>query len=379
MKDNNSKQKSEKKSSKKSYKKKYFKVLGISMLIVCILYGSGFALAFYEYDTSSNYDVNKQVKEWSAANKDGETSESNNSQDKVPTKVRTNFLLVGRDKIAGLTDTIIVGTFNALSGDISLVSVPRDLYTVLERDKIKELNKIGRNPPSYFKLNSLFNYVGGSKDTQVGIKYLKEEVSEIIGEDFNIDYYFMIDTAGFREVVDAIGGIDFDVPAGGLYYSDPGQDLYINLKGGMQHLNGRQAEGLVRFRKGYATQDLKRMEIQQEFLKVFMQTVLSSKELSSNLEGLIKTLMQYVETDFTLGDLMDNYMGTLSEISSGELKLNFKSATLPCEGGMIDGAYYFQLNEDEAKEVIDEYIFGIVDSSETETTSEETTSEKTKK
>ena len=89
--------------------------------------------------------------------------------------------------------------------------------------------------------------------------------------------------------------------------------------------------------------------------------------------------MQYVETDFTLGDLMDNYMGTLSEISSGELKLNFKSATLPCEGGMIDGAYYFQLNEDEAKEVIDEYIFGIVDSSETETTSEETTSEKTKK
>ncbi len=379
MKDNNSKQKSEKKSSKKSYKKKYFKVLGISMLIVCILYGSGFALAFYEYDTSSNYDVNKQVKEWSAANKDGETSESDNTQDKVPTKVRTNFLLVGRDKIAGLTDTIIVGTFNALSGDISLVSVPRDLYTVLERDKIKELNKIGRNPPSYFKLNSLFNYVGGSKDTQVGIKYLKEEVSEIIGEDFNIDYYFMIDTAGFREVVDAIGGIDFDVPAGGLYYSDPGQDLYINLKGGMQHLNGRQAEGLVRFRKGYATQDLKRMEIQQEFLKVFMQTVLSSKELSSNLEGLIKTLMQYVETDFTLGDLMDNYMGTLSEISSGELKLNFKSATLPCEGGMIDGAYYFQLNEDEAKEVIDEYIFGIVDNSETETTSEGTTSEKTKK
>ena len=172
----------------------------------------------------------------------------------------------------------------------------------------------------------------------------------------------MIDTAGFREVVDAIGGIDFDVPKR-LYYNDPGQNLYIDLYPGMQHLNGKQAEGLVRYRKGYADQDITRMKTQQEFLKVFLETVLSKENLRNNLSSLANSFMQYVETDITVGDI-SKYINIASSIDTSKVK----SSVLPSEGGMIDGAYYFEIDEEEAKKVIDEYFFDI---------SEEQTSEMT--
>ncbi len=347
-----------KNSNQKRLLKKYFAVLGSIMGIFILLFGSG--VLIYQINVEPAYVASNQIKDWDRLEKVEEQEEEEEGIFSAP--ARTNFLLIGRDKIAGLTDTIMVGSFVSATGEISLVSVPRDLYTVLERDKIKALNDIGRNPPSYFKLNSLYNYVGEEN----GLQYLKDEVSDVLG--IKIDYYAMVDTAGFRSVVDTIGGIDFEVPEGGLYYSDPGQDLYINLKGGMQHLNGKQAEGLVRFRKGYATQDIKRMEIQREFIKVFMKKVLSTENLSKNLRGLASDFMKYVETDFTLVDIT-KYLSCISKIDAD----NIKSYMLPCEGKMVDGAYYFVLQKEEAKEIIDECFFGIEPVG--EETSEETSEE----
>jgi len=339
--------------------KKYFMILSIVMAVFIVLFGLGVSVFLIIDGNKVLYSANNQVRDWQRAAKiSEEEGEKEEREESVSVPERTNFLLIGRDKIAGLTDTIIVGTFKADTGEIAMISVPRDLYTTLERDKVRELNKSGRYPPGYFKLNSLYNYVGGG---ETGIQYLKDEVSEIVG--VNIDYYIMIDTAGFRAVVDTIGGIDFEVPEGGLYYNDPAQDLYINLKGGMQHLNGRQAEGLVRFRKGYASQDIRRMEIQQEFLKVFLKTVLSSENLKNNLSGLANDFMQYVETDITVGDIA-KYLPVISKINPD----NVKSTVLPSDHKPISSAYYFEINEEEAKKVIDEYFFGITEDSGEETT-----------
>ena len=339
--------------------KKYIKIFCIIMGVYFVFYGTGVGLYIYSENSEPAYLKENQVTDWERLGKVAKEKEKENT---FSAPVRTTFLLVGLDKIAGLTDTLIVGNFNSITGEISLVSVPRDLYTVLERDKIKELNEAGKNPPSYFKLNSLYAYAGRGER---GIKYLKSEISEIMGID--IDYYVMIDTAGFRNVVDTIGGIDFDVPQR-LYYNDPGQDLYIDLQPGYQHLNGSQAEGLVRFRKGYADQDISRMNMQREFLKVFMKKVLSTESLSNNLSGLIKDFMEYVETDITLADVA-KYLSCVDVVDPSKVK----STVLPCEGSMIDGAYYFELQEEEAKKVIDEYIFGIDDEPETETTTQEST------
>ncbi len=344
-------------SSKGKYIKKYFAVFGVIMAIFGISFGSG--VYIYQSNLEPPYLESNQIKDWDRlAHSDENQQSDDNGVFSAPP--RTNFLLIGRDKIAGLTDTIIAGTFVSATGEISMVSIPRDLYTTLERDKVKELNDAGRNPPRYFKLNSLYNYAGRGDR---GLEYLKNEVSDVLGIKF--DYYAMIDTEGFRSVVDTIGGIDFEVPEGGLHYSDPGQDLYIDLKGGMQHLNGSQAEGLVRFRKGYATQDIRRMEVQQEFLKVFLKTVLSKESLSNNIKGLIADFSKYVETDFGINDIT-KYLSCLPNINAE----NVKSVVLPCDGKMIDGAYYFILKEDETKEVIDEYFFGIKKEEETSSESE---------
>ena len=349
---------------KKRLIKKYFIILSIITGCFVVFFGLGVSVYMIIDGNKVLYSAGNQVKDWQRAakisEKEGEEKEKN---EEISVPSRTNFLLVGKDEIAGLTDTIIAGNLNADTGEISLISIPRDLYTTLERDKINELKEFDRYPPSYFKLNSLYNYVGGGER---GIKYLKDEVSDIIGAE--IDYYIMIDTAGLRSVVDAIGGIDIEVPEtaeGGLYYNDPAQDLYINLKSGMQHLNGKQAEGLVRFRKGYASQDIKRMEVQQEFLKVFLKTVLNSETLKNNLAGLASDFMKYVETDITLGDIT-KYLPVVSKIDPN----NVKSTVLPSDHKPIRGssAYYFEINEEEAKGVIDEYFFGI-----TEENSEETT------
>jgi len=347
--------------SKKSFIKKYFFILGMIMIIFCVFFGFGVYL--YRNNTEPSYLESKQEDDWNRLGKRNEEIEQED-EGMFTAPARTNFLLIGQDKIAGLTDTLIAGTFVSATGEISLVSIPRDLYTVLERDKVNELRDAGRNPPSYFKLNSLYNYAAGDNPER-GLEYLKNEISDVLGITF--DYYAMVDTEGFRAIVDTIGGIDFDVPEtsdGGLFYDDPDQGLHISLPSGMQHLNGEQAEGLVRFRKGYLSQDIKRMEVQREFLKVFLKTVLSKENLSNNLQGLISDFMKYVETDFTIGDAA-KYLSCISKINPD----NIKSVMLPCEGEMIDGAYYFVLQEEDAKKVIDEYLFGIEPETEETTTS----------
>ena len=60
-----------------------------------------------------------------------------------------------------------------------------------------------------------------------------------------------------------------------MNYEDATQNLYIHLQKGMQHLDGEQAMGLVRFRKGYASQDIQRTKVQQEFLKALAKQCLS--------------------------------------------------------------------------------------------------------
>lgn len=79
-----------------------------------------------------------------------------------------------------------------------------------------------------------------------------------------IDNYICMDTAGFRDIINALGGLDIDVPFD-MEYEDPEQNLYIHLKAGPQHLNGEEAEQFVRFRKAYVTGDIGRISDRKFF------------------------------------------------------------------------------------------------------------------
>ena len=83
-------------------------------------------------------------------------------------------------------------------------------------------------------------------------------------------------------LVDAIGGVDFDVPIN-MDYDDPIQNLSIHFKKGVQHLSGADALRVVRFRhnndgSGYGSEDLGRMATQQKFLKAVAKKMLTARQ-----------------------------------------------------------------------------------------------------
>ena len=131
---------------------------------------------------------------------------------------RVLLLGVSTDISSKLTDTIIVASYNPKNQTANLLSIPRDTYIGTNRNKAD----------SYDKINSLY---------QKGPDKILEEVNEITGLD--IKYYVVIETGALVDLVNAIGGVDFDVPID-MDYDDPTQDLHIHLKSGMQKLNGNQ-------------------------------------------------------------------------------------------------------------------------------------------
>src|SRR5690606_21125987 len=116
----------------------------------------------------------------------------------------------------------------------NIISVPRDSLVNVKR-KVKKIN--AAYPAG--------NLNGGGKEG--GINQLKRELKTIIG--FVPDFYIGIDLDGFERIVDAVGGIDINVPID-MKYDDPTQDLHTNIKKGQQVLNGEDALKFARYRKG---------------------------------------------------------------------------------------------------------------------------------
>ena len=198
---------------------------------------------------------------------------------------KVNVLVVGKDSVAVNTDTILVATLHTEDGRISLMSVPRDTKATIN----------GRN----MKINAVYGYaqMNGINDEEL----LIDTVTEITG--IKINYYAFIDLVAFREIVDALGGVEYDVKRD-YYYNDPYQDLYIDLKAGHQVLNGRDAEGLVRFRADYPRADLERVEVQQDFIKELIKQKLNLKYISK-IPTVYKSVSDNVISNLTVDDIID--------------------------------------------------------------------------
>ena len=161
------------------------------------------------------------------------------------------FLLVGTDMDDGNTDTIMVVSYDTKNQDINIMSIPRDTM-INEKWDIK-------------KINSIYSRTGNSIDS------LANRVQKLIG--FKPDFYVKVELEMFVELVDLVDGVEFDVPQD-MNYDDDWQDLHIHLKKGVQTLNGKDAMGLVRFRR-YSEGDIKRVEVQQNFIKALIKECLS--------------------------------------------------------------------------------------------------------
>lgn len=189
------------------------------------------------------------------------------------------FLLVGTDLDDGNTDTIMVVSYDTVNQDVNIMSIPRDTM-INESWDLKKINSV------YSRYSD-------------GMGALQKRIKTLIG--FAPDFYVKVDLGMFVELVDLIGGVEFDVPQD-MDYDDDYQNLHIHLKKGLQTLDGESAMELVRFRR-YSEGDIKRVEVQQAFMKALIQECLSLKHWGK-VKAYIDLAMENVQTDLEFGSVV---------------------------------------------------------------------------
>jgi LCP family protein required for cell wall assembly len=193
-------------------------------------------------------------------------------------KKRVNCMLLGVN--GGLTDTIMLVSFDIDARHVDIISIPRDTY----------YHRKGYNDVAENKINAAYR-----RDPLNSAR----AVSEIL-LGMPINYYAVIEYDGVEEIVDAIGGVPVDVPQG-FDYEDPRDDppLIIHLKPGLQTLNGADAVKFLRYRKGYANADLGRIGAQQTFVKSAIK-----QALQSDLLKLAATVRENVTSDMPMSKML---------------------------------------------------------------------------
>ena len=236
-----------------------------------------------------------------------------------------NILICGTDGDGTRTDTIIIAHLDANDHTVALLSIPRDTPVATGNGGLMKINSV---------------YAGGGAD---GIQRLAARLNSLLG--FPVDGYVLVDLEAFKKTVDLVGGVDFDVPQD-MNYEDASQNLYIHLQKGMQHLDGEQAMGLVRFRKGYASQDIQRTQVQQQFLKALAKQCLSVSSLTK-VKEFADIFAEYVTTNLTTGNMV--WFG--KELLACDFD-SMQSYTAEGEGAMINGAAYYPLYAGRLLEIV---------------------------
>lgn len=237
------------------------------------------------------------------------------------------ILLGGLDDENGGSDTNLLVAVDAKNGKIDVISLPRD--TLLDVSwPVK-------------KLNNAYHH-GGFTQTMT-------EVSRLLG--IPVDHYVTVDLRAFVELVDAIEGVDFEIPVE-MDYDDPEQDLHIHFPAGLRHLDGKEALEVVRWRQnndgsGYPTADIGRISTQQEFLKAVAAQTLQLGNWDK-IPALAKIFQQNVETDLELSNLV--WLGEQA-LTMGTANIHFH--TLPGDGaGWYKGGSYYVLEPEAVLELI---------------------------
>ena len=203
------------------------------------------------------------------------------------------FLLVGKDVASGSTDTMLLLTYDTKEKTIHGLNLPRDTMI-----NVSTTSK---------RLNAVYSYnKGKDKDTQVekGMAALKKEVANLTG--ITPDYYVIVEWEAIGELVDALGGVEFEVPFD-MVYDDPYQDLHIHQKAGLRLLNGDDAMQVIRHRKNndgsHSAGDVGRLKIQQDFLKAVAKKCLQPATFLK-IPALAEIFAKNVTTDLTVGNIL---------------------------------------------------------------------------
>ena len=251
-------------------------------------------------------------------------------------------LILGRDTGGGgNTDTMLLASYDVTNQKATVMSIPRDTMVNIPYD-IK-------------RINAVYNYGGGGDK---GIEYLYKEISQLVG--FEPDYQVIVEWNAVGEIVDAMGGVWFDVPRD-MNYDDPYQDLHIHQEKGYRLLSGDDAMQVLRYRHdnrkngvtlGYPDGDLGRIKTQQAFLTAMVEQLLKLENITK-VNEFARVFQENVETDLTFQNILwfakSAYLGGLKMENVNFLTMpnknvscwsrsyhNYQSYVVPIAGELLD-------------------------------------------
>lgn len=264
----------------------FFKVFLVSLLIFSMVVFTGI-FTYVKFFNPEGIAIEDPNKDPDAENEDGITEFDTPLEKAMKKSKRVNVLLLGLE--GSRSDTIMIASYDRINKKADIISVPRDTY--YPRDGYGKYSE-------FMKINAIY----GTDDKKQ--QAVMDAVEELTG--IPIDKYVSIDYEGVRAAVDAVGGIEFNVPFH-MKYTDPYDTpaLYINIQEGNQVIYGDKAMEFLRFRKGdpgypgYPEGDVGRIQTQQEFIKAAI-----GKALSLKLPNVISSVYPYVKTNFTLTELL---------------------------------------------------------------------------
>jgi len=213
-------------------------------------------------------------------------------------KETINFLLIGSDRRPGgsfRTDTMVIAMLRPKEGQVSMISIPRDLWVYIPSSGNQRIN-------TAYQYGEIYGYAGG------GPGLLKDTILYNLG--IQIDHTAMVEFTGFQHIIATLGGIDVPVacPYTDWRLIDPSYDpnyednwwLYT-VGPGMVHMDGDLALWYARSRM--KSSDFDRGRRQQETLRSIYSRVLQTGTIS-RLPALYKDLTGIVETDITLTEML---------------------------------------------------------------------------
>ena len=213
-------------------------------------------------------------------------------------KQRLNFLVVGAQEDEGTTDTIILAHVDLDRRLATLISIPRDTWVAIPGH-------------GHDKINAAFGYGGVALTAQL--------VGKLLGT--HVDSTFVVDPAGAKQIVDALGGLNVNVEHT-MDYDDNHGDLHIHLKAGEQYLSGGQVLEYMRFRHD-AESDFGRMRRQQQVLHEIIREIGEPQNWPK-----IPRLVELARKDVTT-PLTDAQLQALVELYRGVPSDNVRTLTLP--------------------------------------------------
>ena len=242
-----------------------------------------------------------------------------------------------------LADTIMIASYNPKEQTASLMSIPRDTYVGRKNRKTATQNYLAS-----YKINTVFR-------SGTNIPEAIDRINDLTG--MNLKNYVIIDTKALIKLVDAIGGVTFNVPIDMYYTEDTEQNLYIDLKAGEQLIDGAKAEQLLRFRhnndgstypSSYGQQDLGRMKTQREFIQATLKQTLKPQNIFK-IKQIMDVMINNVTTNIDISTLKA-YVPYAVKFNAD----NIRTGMVPGDVEMCNGVSLYIANSQKTKEMVED-------------------------